>query len=295
MKTEVRPGKYVIAVSGGVDSVVLLHMLVRTPEVQLIVAHFDHGIRTDSIEDRRFVAQLAKAYKLPFIYDEGRLGNRASEATAREARYAFLQEVQKKSGAHAIITAHHQDDVIETAILNLLRGTGRKGLSSLRSTDSFVRPLLGVPKTELITYAKAHNLKWREDSTNSDETYVRNYVRHNLVPKLTSKQRKELLLYITRMHDVNHNIDMELANHLHMQPETTQLNRRYFIQLPHSIAKEVLATWLRRAGIRDFDSRTLQRIVVGAKTLDVGASIDVDVSHKIVVTKSNLALELRDR
>jgi len=295
MNIEVQPGRYVVAVSGGVDSVVLLHMLTRMPNMQLIMAHFDHGIREDSAEDRRLVEQLSQVYKLPFVYDEGKLGSKASEAVARNARYAFLRNARNKSRSRAIITAHHQDDVIETALLNLLRGTGRKGLGSLRSTDGIVRPLLNIPKAELIVYAKAHNLQWREDSTNFDETYKRNYVRHNLVPKLTSKQREELLTYITRIHDINHKIDTELANHLHVQPNATQLNRRYFTQLPHSIAKEMLAAWLRRAGIRDFDSRALQRIVVGAKTLDTGANIDIDARYKLVINKSNLALELRDR
>lgn len=295
MKIEVQPGKYVIAVSGGVDSVALLHMLADMPEMRLTVAHFDHGIREDSAEDRRFVEQLSQLYKLPFIYDEGQLGSGVSEAIAREARYAFLKKVQENSGASAIITAHHQDDVIETVFLNLLRGTGRKGLSSLRSTDGLVRPLLNIPKTDLITYAKKCNLQWREDSTNTDKTYKRNYVRHKVVPKLTPKQREDLLMYITNMHNINRKIDIELINYLHVQVGAKQLDRKWFIQLPYTITKEVIATWLRHGGVRDFDSKMLQRIVVGAKTLEIGASIDVDARHKITVKKGNLALELRDR
>src|SRR5437764_343012 len=128
-----KPGKYVVAVSGGVDSVALLDMLARSDDLKLVVAHFDHGIRKDSAKDRKFVEDLAKNYDLPFVYEEGHLGSGTSEAVARGARYDFLHRVKKSHGAQAIITAHHQDDVLETAIINLLRGTGRKGLTSLTS------------------------------------------------------------------------------------------------------------------------------------------------------------------
>src|SRR5438445_4950610 len=115
-----KPGSYAVAVSGGVDSVVLLDILAKRDDLELAVAHFDHGIREDSVEDRHFVEGLAKNYGLPFIYEEGSLGPKSSEAEAREARYKFLRQAQKKAGAKAIITAHHQDDLLETAILNML-------------------------------------------------------------------------------------------------------------------------------------------------------------------------------
>ncbi|QQS18837.1 hypothetical protein IPL68_02130 [Candidatus Saccharibacteria bacterium] len=87
------------------------------------MAHFDHGIRPDSVEDRKLVQKLAKQYGLPFVYDRAELGAGASEAVAREARYAFLSRVKEAVGADAIITAHHEDDVLETIIINWLRGT----------------------------------------------------------------------------------------------------------------------------------------------------------------------------
>src|SRR5665213_1651974 len=106
-----KPGSYVVAVSGGVDSMALLNVLKgesrRGGGWKLVVAHLDHGIRPESAEDRRLVQATARDYKLPFVYHEGRLGAGASEAAAREARYSFLRSVQKASDAVAIVTAHH--------------------------------------------------------------------------------------------------------------------------------------------------------------------------------------------
>jgi tRNA(Ile)-lysidine synthase len=165
-----KPGTYVIAVSGGVDSMALLDLLVEsiTEKQKLVVAHVDHGMRPDSAEDRKLVEKTAKALNLDFEYLEARLGPNASEETAREVRYKFLYHIKDKYKAEAIITAHHEDDLIETAIINLIRGTSRKGMSSLSSREGIIRPLLTYPKAELIKYAKSSKLVWREDSTNSD-------------------------------------------------------------------------------------------------------------------------------
>src|SRR3989344_5293986 len=114
---------YIVAVSGGVDSVVLLDMLIKQKEHNLVVAHFDHGIRVDSDADARFVWELAKKYELSFEVRREELGDAASENTARSHRYAFLRDIAKKYSA-TIVTAHHADDVVETIAINLTRGTG---------------------------------------------------------------------------------------------------------------------------------------------------------------------------
>lgn len=295
MNIEVQPGHYVVAVSGGVDSVALLHILAQKPDIALVVAHYDHGIREDSMQDRKFVQQLAEKLGLPFVYEAGHLGANASEATARSARYAFLHSVKQAHNARAIITAHHQDDVIETALLNMVRGTGRKGISSLQSTDDIVRPLLTVPKAEIVRYAKANSLAWREDSTNSEDIYLRNYLRHNILKKISETERKELLTHITKMRDINHEIDALLLAQINTQDSPQVINRYYFTQLPHAIAKELLAAWLRQNDIREFDRKGLERMVVAAKTYAVGRTIDVDSTHIIIVEKHGLALRLRDR
>jgi tRNA(Ile)-lysidine synthetase-like protein len=286
---------YVVAVSGGVDSVALLHILHGMPGVQLIVAHFDHGIREDSAADREFVEYLAKLYDVAFAYDEGHLGAGASEAAARDARYTFLRRVKDASGAQAIVTAHHEDDVFETAIINLLRGTGRKGLSSLGSTDELYRPLLQTPKKNLLAYAKNHNLQWREDSTNLSDDYLRNYVRHNILTKFDDTARTHLRKLIESTRETNVHIDQMLAEQLHLQPSFDVLDRHWFIMLPHVVAREIVAAWLRGRGVADFDKTLVERVVVAAKMYAPGKQIDVSGNYVILVRKDDLALVRRDR
>lgn len=295
MHIDIQAGRYVVAVSGGVDSMVLLDLLRQKPELQLVVAHFDHGIRDDSAEDRRLVQRKAKELHLPFVYDEGRLGVQASEAVARDARYAFLRKVQSQTHARAIITAHHQDDSIETAILNLLRGTGRKGISALHTNPYVKRPLLKVTKSEIRVYAQDHGIEWREDSTNADGVYMRNYIRQHITPKLSAEQYEIFVTHITQIQQLNKEIDAVILLQLHMQSTAKCIDRLYFNLLPYDVSLEVMAAWLRYAGMRSFDAKLLHRTVVSAKTLSPGRTIDVGNGYCIEVKKEVLALKQRDR
>ena len=289
-------GTYVVAVSGGVDSMALLDLLAKHPGGSTyVVAHFDHGIRPDSAEDRALVEAAAAKYDLSFVYDEGRLGADASEATARDARYAFLRTVKETAGAKAIITAHHQDDVLETAVLNLLRGTNRRGLSSLTSTDEIRRPLLDYPKQALLEYANEQGLRWREDSTNTDTKYLRNYVRTIVLPKSTPVQRQQLLDIVRYMANVNEALDARLINYLHQQPAADHLDRYQFIMLPHAAAREVMAMWLRLQGVRGYDQKTLERLIVAAKTFAPNKIADVQRGYQVIITTKFLALKRFDR
>jgi tRNA(Ile)-lysidine synthase len=289
----IRPGKYVVAVSGGVDSMVLLDLLRQKPRLELIVAHFDHGIRPDSADDRKLVQRIAKHYGLPFVYAQGHLGPKSSEALAREARYGFLRKVQEEQGAKAIITAHHQDDMLETAIMNLLRGTGRRGLSSLKSRKDLVRPLLGWTKKGIREYAEEHDLVWAEDSTNDDERYLRNYIRHNILSRITREGREALARHIKQTTKVNEEIDELLNKDLDEQPNRTELNRGWYLQLPYAVATEMMAAWLRRNGILQFDRHMIERLSVSAKTARAGKRADVNAQHVVEFTKDKIKLTNR--
>jgi tRNA(Ile)-lysidine synthase len=289
MNIKVPAGKYVLAVSGGVDSMALLDLLSKTPGVELIIAHFNHGIRPDSDEDEKLTAKAAAAYGVPFEKGHGELGPDTSEDTARQARYAFLREVQKKHSASKIITAHHQDDLIETALINVMRGTGRQGLSAMASNPDVLRPLLKFSKKEIIGYAKANKLKWREDSTNADTDYLRNYLRHKILPDLSAAKRDKLLSNLTAISSVNQKIDQDIAT-LSQIIGSGQIDRRAFSELPVSIGNEVLVHQLRAHDIRDFDAKTISRLNMAIRTAKADSIHPIKRSARLEVGRQTAVL-----
>jgi tRNA(Ile)-lysidine synthase len=293
-----KPGTYVVAVSGGVDSMVLINLLnsmnVDSNQHKLIVAHLDHGIREDSALDRQLVQDVAKSLGLPFVYEELKLGPNTSENRARTSRYQFLEKVQKSAGADAIVTAHHQDDLLETAIINILRGTGRKGLSALSSNEKRIRPLLNYPKIDIIKYAKDNNVAWREDITNEDLSYLRNYVRHKILTKLDSSDRLQLTELINNVASINNELDDLLLSILNQQSDKDEVNRQWFIQLPHRVAREVLATWHRSNNI-SFNKKTLERLVVASKVGLDNKRFPIAKGQYLVVNRKHLALLSTER
>lgn len=284
----IKPGRYVVAVSGGVDSMVLLDILQTLPGVKLTVAHYDHGIRDDSFKDRQLVAKAARAYNLPFVYDEGKLGSDTNEETARNRRYAFLRKVQKQVGADAIITAHHMNDAVETAAFNVLRGTGRKGMSSLKSVDGIIRPLLHLPKSKLMEHACAGGIEWLEDSSNNDMRFRRNYIRHQLLPELRKRSPedyKKLVSLVKRQASLNAAIDTRLHALLHTQPSNNTIRRNDVAVLPHNVGRELVGEWLRRNGKRNFTRQLLERVAVAIKTARPGTTLVLDKLFRITFDK----------
>jgi tRNA(Ile)-lysidine synthase len=224
---------YVVAVSGGVDSIVLLHMLQQTTGDKIIVAHFDHGIRDDSAKDAEFVGLLADKYGFPFETKREELGIRASEETARNRRYTFLRSVAKKYEGQ-IVTAHHGDDAIETIAINFHRGTGWRGLAVLDS--DIVRPLLSYHKAELIEYALQHNLAWHEDSSNATTVYLRNRLRL-LTKVLQPGVKRELLALRIQQVESKRLIEQAIVELVGSGP---QYSRYFFTHIPPVVAIECL-------------------------------------------------------
>jgi len=226
-------GSYVVAVSGGVDSVVLLDILSRRNDLKLIVAHFDHGIRSDSSQDAEFVKVLAKEYGFEFETRREELGTEASEALARTRRYKFLREITKKYNAK-LITAHHADDVIETIVINLSRGTGWRGLAVLDS--DVLRPLTDLTKAEILSYAKKYGLQWHEDSTNLSDKYLRNRIREKL-KALSSDEKRQLLGLWNQQKFLKRRIDDEINR---LVKKDTEYSRNFFIGINNEEAIECL-------------------------------------------------------
>jgi tRNA(Ile)-lysidine synthase len=173
-----------VAVSGGLDSVVMLDVLAETAAWHggvLHVATADHGIRPESHEEAAFVAELARERGLPFTCLRLGLGAGTSEDAARRARREALCSVP----GDVVALAHHREDQAETVLLQLLRGAGSVGLSGMGwRRGRFVRPLLGEPRDALRRYADERGLPWRDDPSNQDPRHLRNRVRHEILPLL---------------------------------------------------------------------------------------------------------------
>lgn len=182
-----RPGdKVVCAVSGGADSMALLwamYLLKDKLQIELSAAHFNHHLRgEESDRDEAFVADFCKGYGIPFTAGSGRVvsGKKGLEAAAREARYAFLKSLPGK-----IATAHTASDNAETVLMHLVRGTGLKGLGGIIPVNGqLIRPMLTVTREEVLTFLAEYSIPYVEDSSNAGDSFLRNRLRHHIVPLL---------------------------------------------------------------------------------------------------------------
>lgn len=280
---KVSPKKYLIAVSGGVDSVVLLDMLAKKHE-NILVAHFDHGIREDSKEDAIFVRQLAVKYGVKFFTKREELGANASEEKARRARYKFLRELSEKQNA-TIVTAHHLDDVVETIIINMVRGTGWRGLAVLNAEDIY-RPLINFKKQEIINYAKQNNLKWREDSTNSLNVYMRNIVRHKI--DLNNEQKNELQILHQEQIRLAKEIKSEVTSLLKSIKNDNKISRYFINSIDQASAYEII----RELTKGELTPNQIDSVINAIKTQRNGTIFEASKNIKIHFTTRFFTLEL---
>lgn len=211
----VEPGcKVLVAVSGGPDSVVLLHMLYLLKDelgISLHVAHLDHMFRgKESAEDALFVAETAKRYGVPATIDacdvpayRDRYRQSGQEA-AREVRYRFLRETADRVGASRIALAHQADDQAETILINFLRGTGIKGLKGILPVREgfYIRPLLNIRRSDIEHYCSKMNLSFRQDVSNLKPVYARNRVRLSLMPLLEKEYNPGLVPVLLRLGEI---------------------------------------------------------------------------------------------
>jgi len=175
--------KIVVAVSGGVDSVVLLDLLSHHSK-NLIIVHVNHGIRRESDQEEKFIRTLAKKYGFPIFIKKLSL-KKKNEEEARIKRYQYLRKIMDKTGAKYIVCAHHLDDQTETILLNLVRGCGPLEVWGMKEVENgLIRPLLTFTKDEIQAYAKKKRLKFVTDKSNKKLKYNRNRIRHLVIPEL---------------------------------------------------------------------------------------------------------------
>jgi tRNA(Ile)-lysidine synthase len=207
-----------VACSGGPDSTALLHLLLelsRDIPFAVSVAHFNHRLRAQAAADERFVQDTALALELP--YYAGRADVRASarrlgigiEDAGRRLRYAFLERAAAEAGAAKIATGHNRDDQAETVLMRLLRGTGPTGLAGIPGIRDglIIRPLLGLGRDEILGYLRDRKLSWRTDDSNRDERFLRNKIRHTLVPYLEKNFAPAVVRSLARLASISRGED----------------------------------------------------------------------------------------
>lgn len=183
--------KILVAVSGGKDSMALLHLFLEA-KFNISAAHYNFGLRGQASDgDEDFVRQFCEEKNIPFFCTKtntkqvAREGGVSTQMAARELRYSWFKEIMATNEFDLLATAHHLDDKIETLYLNITKGTGPKGLKSIPlNKDRIIRPLLFASLNKIMKYLESNNLTWREDASNQTTDYQRNKIRHQVIPVL---------------------------------------------------------------------------------------------------------------
>jgi tRNA(Ile)-lysidine synthase len=252
------PGeRVVVAVSGGPDSLALLSILreiLPAVPLHLTVAHFDHGWRAGSGDDRDFVASTAATWGFDFHTARATDDTPHTESAARAARYAFLRGVAATTNSTAIATGHTQDDQVETLLLHLLRGSGSRGLGAMRRRDrDLARPLLDISRREVEAYLERLHLTPRRDPSNDDPRYTRNRLRQQLLPAIDAfdPAARELL---ARTADILGEEDRYLEDAIAAVPDDLIRDRVAFARLPPALQRRLVRRLVPEAGFLEVEA-----------------------------------------
>lgn len=199
-----------VAVSGGIDSTALLHVLTELDsefDLDLSVAHLDHCIRGKaSAENAEFVRKMAEEHDLESIIEKRPVTpvaeeeSQSLEEAARDVRYSFLTEVSRAEGIELVALGHNKNDQAETILMHLLRGAGLRGLGGMKEKSGrYVRPFLNVPRKEIKNYLESREIDYRFDETNEDTTFTRNRIRHELIPRLEEDYNPNIIDNLFRL------------------------------------------------------------------------------------------------
>jgi tRNA(Ile)-lysidine synthase len=268
-------GCYLVGVSGGRDSVALLHYLIEAGYTNLIVCHLNHQLRgRSSTADARFVEKLAGKCDLNIevaatnVRALAKKEKISMEAAAREARYKFFAETARRRKCKTIFLAHHADDLVETFLINLFRGAGAAGLSGMREVSTrridhvnlaIVRPFLGVWRKEIDIYVREHRIKFREDASNKNLNPLRNRIRHRIIPYLEKILGRNIRPAIWRAAAIageeEHWIEKQLPGSTDVQFSVARLRA-----LPTALQRRAILRWLRAQKISEISFDVIERV-----------------------------------
>jgi tRNA(Ile)-lysidine synthase len=267
--------RYLIGVSGGRDSVALLHLLVDLGYRRLIVCHLNHQLRGRSSDaDARFVEKLAADFDFELDSADVRVLARKKkmsvETAAREARYSFFAKVAKRRRCRTIFLAHHADDLVETFLINLLRGAGLTGLAAMREVSTrhigavdltIVRPLLALWRSEIDAYVRTHRLKFREDASNKNLSPLRNRIRHRVVPYLEKTLGRNIRQNIWRTATIAADEENWIDNQVRVSPNRDDhLSVKELRTLPFALQRRTILKWLRAQNISEIGFDAIERV-----------------------------------
>ena len=270
-----RRRRYLIGVSGGRDSVALLHWLVDLGYHKLIVCHLDHQLRgRSSRADARFVENVAGKYDvgldlaLANVRALAERKNMSIETAAREARYKVFAKIAKKRRCRTIFLAHHADDLVETFLINLFRGSGSAGLAGMREVSTrriedvdltIVRPLLSVWRDEIDSYVRERRLKFREDASNKNLALLRNRIRRRIIPYLEKSLGRSIRQNIWRTAVIaaeeENWIESQLPNAMGVDLSVKELRK-----LPLAFQRRQILKWLRAQNVFEIGFEVIERV-----------------------------------
>ena len=267
--------RYLIGVSGGRDSIALLHWLVNLGYDRLIVCHLNHQLRGQSSDaDARFVQKLAAKCQVGFelgaanVRALAREKKMSLETAAREARYSFFSKAAKRRRCHKIFLAHHADDLVETFLLNLIRGAGLTGLGGMRDVSSrqihgidltILRPMLSIWRSDIDKYVRECHLRFREDATNKNLAPTRNRIRNRIIPYLEKildrNIRQNLWRTATIAAEEENWLDKEVPDLTNVDLSVPKLRA-----LPVALQRRAILKWLRVQNISGVGFEVIERV-----------------------------------
>ena len=257
--------KLLLAVSGGLDSMVLLHLF-QELKFDIAIAHCNFQLRgVESFGDQNFIQDYADANGIPIYVTQfdteafAKDYKLSTQVAARALRYNWFYELLEEEKFDYILTAHHADDNLETFLINFTRGTGLEGLTGIPvENDKIIRPLLFLTRTEIDDYAKKHQIEWREDSSNASDKYVRNKIRHHLVPILKELNPNFMASFLktenylqqsqSMVEDASSMVYQQVARE---EDDQVHFNLNKLMQLPNY--QSYLYQWLKEFGFTAWD------------------------------------------
>jgi len=291
--------KVLLALSGGLDSTVLFHLL-RGAGIAFAAAHVNYGLRgMDSVADETFCAQLCEANHITlYVHDAGyemqaRPGGVSVQELAREIRYRFFDSLCRAEGFTHIATAHHANDSAETFFVNLLRGTGLNGLRGIPAVNGItVRPLWGFTRAELEAYAETYGLRHREDASNRKDDYLRNRIRHHVVPALQTAEENALERMAESMRRLSADADLlDALMQLHFPEPLSHTPKSHIRRFPERLWATVIFKRFQRLGLNADQAGQMALALEG-----IAGKLFYTPTHRLLVDREAiLAEEISER